>query len=110
MATGVVIITGELMATGQAETQSVQTAHDDRIVASQGPRFVCWQSSSLSGIAALFVNCLASLSLVLFQYLLPQNLTINRSCGCGCTPVYAHLLVKCIVCCDLHCSVISAYA
>ena len=49
MVTGEVIITGALIATGEAEAQSVQTARDGRIV-----------------IPALIASCLASSSLVLF--------------------------------------------
>ena len=45
MVTGGAIITEELMATGQAEVQSVQTPLDGGIIASQDRRFVCWPSS-----------------------------------------------------------------
>ena len=45
MATGDVIITRELMATGQTEVQSVQTTRDGWIIDLQDRRFVCWPSS-----------------------------------------------------------------
>ena len=45
MATGEVIIAGELMATGKAEVHSVQTMRDGRIVASLDRYFACWPSS-----------------------------------------------------------------
>ena len=61
MATGKAIIIGELMATGEAEVQSVQTMCDSGIVASR--------------------NCPASSSLVFFKYLLPQSWTEKRSRG-----------------------------
>ena len=41
MATTRAIIIGELMATGEAEVQSVQTTFDGGIVASLDGRFVC---------------------------------------------------------------------
>ena len=45
MATGEAIITIDLMATGEAEVQSVQTTHVGGIVASRDRRFACWPSS-----------------------------------------------------------------
>ena len=45
--TGEAIITGELMATGEAAVQSVQTTRDGGIVASRDHHFACWPSSWL---------------------------------------------------------------
>ena len=59
MATGEAIITGELMATREAEEQSVQKTHDGGGIAA-----VCWPSSQLGGITALLVGRLANSSLV----------------------------------------------
>ena len=44
MAMGEAIITGELMAKGQAKIQNVQTMRDGGIVTSRDRRFVCWPS------------------------------------------------------------------
>ena len=44
-ATGEVIISGELKATGQAEIPCVHTTRDGVIVALWDRRFVCWPSS-----------------------------------------------------------------
>ena len=62
MATEETIVTGELMVTGEAEVQSVQTRLDGRIIASLAGRLASW-----------------SLRLVL--YFLPQCWTVNRVHG-----------------------------
>ena len=36
-----IIVTGELMARGEAELHSVQTMHDGRMIASQDHHFAC---------------------------------------------------------------------
>ena len=56
MATGGAIIIGKLMATGEAEVQSVQTTRDGGIVASRDRRFACWPSSQLElSLVLIFV-------------------------------------------------------
>ena len=49
----------------RGDNYSIQTTRDGGIVASRDRRgFVCWPSNSLSGIAALLLDLLASSSLV----------------------------------------------
>ena len=56
MATGEVIITGELMATGEAELHNFQTLRDGRTVASWDRHFSCWPSSYLEfSLVLIFV-------------------------------------------------------
>ena len=68
MAMGEAVITGQLMATGEAEIQSVQTTCDGVMVTLRDHRFVCWPSSWFVGIVALLVGCLASSSLVVLIF------------------------------------------
>ena len=56
MATGEAIVTGVLMATGEAEVQSVQTTLDRGIIASRDRRFV---GLLLCGIVASLADHLA---------------------------------------------------
>ena len=69
MATGETITTGELMATGEAEVQSIQTTLDGGIVASRDRSLASWPST-----------CSLLESSLLFCFL-PQSWTVNRLCG-----------------------------